>query len=173
MKNLLASATSFIGKIVSGGPKTQPETLPTIDQFPSIFGNCKSGSCSQSVDSGWQNASWEQPAETQPDQPQTALNDPHGIAPGTDLELTGKFFAMRFYGHFYMMPQYRSIELVRPVVILFASAEVYVAQDMLLGNIYVVLRKDNISQGCQMMTELLPVAEDFKGFKPTMKLLEE
>lgn len=169
MKNLLASATSFITKIVSGGPNTQPETLD-ISQIPTFAGNCQSGpSCSisgsQSIHNSWQ----EQPVQSQQSAP-SAIHDSDGISPGTDMDLTGREFAMRFYGHFYATPQFKSVELVRPVTILFASSKVYVAYDLQMHNIYVVLREDNISQGCGMMTELLPLPENFKA---TMKILEE
>ena len=111
------------------------------------------------------------PEETESQPVRTALDDTDGIPPGVDRELTGTYKAMRFTGPFFAYPEHGDLEIIRPVQIIFASDKVYTAYDVQNGNVYVVLRDDNISQGCLMHTELLPVEENFKGFKPVFRPL--
>ena len=88
------------------------------------------------------------------------LKDSDGIPPGLDMELFGQQKIIKFSGHFYANPSKPHVEFGRPVVILFASPEVYVAQDMKMGNLYVVDRAKRLSLGCRMTADLIDFPEN-------------
>ena len=76
--------------------------------------------------------------------------DPDGIAPGVDRELDGKYGMLWFEGVFYAKPDLGHIKFPRLVAITFASKEVFVALDLVMGNQYVVDREKALSLGCRM-----------------------
>jgi hypothetical protein len=94
-------------------------------------------------------------------------NDSDGIPPGVDMELQGKIKVLTFSGHFYAQPSVSYQRFSRMVSILFASKEIYVAEDIALGNLYVVDRKSNISLGCRMTATLgIPTARQISDAFP-------
>ncbi len=83
--------------------------------------------------------------------------DIDGIAPGVDMELQGKTKLLTFTGKFFAMPDVPYMRFSRMVHIIFASKEVYVAQDTQYKNLYVVDREKNLSLGCRMTATLTDV----------------
>jgi hypothetical protein len=90
------------------------------------------------------------------------LKDSDGIPPGLDLELFGQQKIIKFSGHFYAQPEQKYVEFGRPVFIIFASPEVYVAKDLEMGNLYVVDRAKKLSLGCRMTADLLDFPPSYK-----------
>lgn len=81
--------------------------------------------------------------------------DVDGIAPGVDLDLLGKTGYIEFSGHFFAEPEIPTQTFKRPVNIVFASPEVYVAYDPYFKNLYVVDREKNLSLGCRMTAKFI------------------
>lgn len=88
---------------------------------------------------------------------QDATKDSDGIPPGLEVEWINKKKIIRFTGIFYAQPELGSIVLRRPVQIIFASKEIFVAIDLELGNLYVVDRAKRLSLGCRMTADLEPM----------------
>jgi hypothetical protein len=76
--------------------------------------------------------------------------DTDGVPPSLDLQLTGKVGKIIFAGKFYAMPQAGEMVFSRKVLIIWASKEIYVAQDIENKNLYVVDREKFLSLGCRM-----------------------
>lgn len=96
---------------------------------------------------------------------QAAISDSDGIPPGLDLTLADTVKIIKFTGKFYAKPHLGNVEIHRPVHVYWASKDIFVAQDLQLGNTYVVDRNQNLSLGCLMTAVLLePTPEMVKQF---------
>ena len=86
----------------------------------------------------------------------TADRDSDGIPPGLDLSMVNREGMMVFTGVFFACRSRGPIEIRRPVTIIWASKEIFVAFDKQHQNLYVIDRVKNYSIACQMNAIFVP-----------------